>query len=149
MERTASRSTAFALVTGLGFAGSVIALICMAIDQATGNSVRTHVIDLYTPFGTIPDPAIPWIALYATFAAGAICWGIALWGALRKVGWVRAFSTVVFLIGGTLLIFLFMASEHDAAILPGAWRIVCLSTAIYGAIAMLVIWLPTTGRIKA
>lgn len=149
MERTASRSTAFALTTGVGFAGSIVALICMAIDQATINSIRAHVIDMYTPFGTVPDPMVPWLFLYATFTAAAICWAVALWGTLRNARWTRLFSTVVFLLGGALLLFLFMVSEHGTAILPTAWRIVCLCTAIYGAVVMFVAWLPTTDHIRA
>jgi hypothetical protein len=42
-----------------------------------------------------------------------------------------------------------MVSEHGTAILPTVWRIVCLSTAIYGAIVMFVAWAPTTDRIRA
>lgn len=149
MERTASRRTAFTLTAGVGLAASIITLIWMAVDQATANSVRTHVIAMYGPYGTIPDPAVPWLFLYATFGAGAICWALTLWGSVRHARWTRLFSTAVFLVGGALLLFLYMASEHDTAILPTGWRIVCLCTAIYGAIVMLVAWLPTTGHIRA
>lgn len=46
-------------------AASIIILIWMAVDQATANSVRTHVIALYSPYGTIPDPMVPRLFLYA------------------------------------------------------------------------------------
>lgn len=149
MERTASRSTAFALTAGVGFAGGVIALIFMAMDRATGNSVAAHVVDLYQPFGTVPDPLVPWVFLCVAFALATICWAISLRATLRNARWTRTFSTISSLLAGVLLVFLFMVSEHGTAILPTAWRVACLSAAIYGAIAVLLAWLPTTDRIRA
>lgn len=72
-----------------------------------------------------------------------------MWGSSRDAKWTRLFSTVVFLVGGALLVFLFMVSEHGTSILPAARRIARLGTAIYGGVAVLVAWLPATGRIKA
>ena len=149
MERTASRQTAFALTAGLGLAAGVVILVWMVIDHATTNTVLARVNANYGPLGTIPDPMVPWLALYATFGAGAICWALALWGAVKHTKWARPFGIAVFIAGGALLVFLFMVSENGNAILPMGWRIVCLSVAIYGAIAALVAWLPVNGRIKA
>lgn len=149
MQRTASRQTAFTLTAGLGLAAGIITLIWMALDQATTNSVVIHVASVYSAYGTVPDPRVPWLFLYASFGAGSICWALALWGSIHNAKKTRIFSTAAFLAGGALLIFLFMVSEHGSPILPTAWRIVCLCTAIYGGVAMLVAWLPVTGRIQA
>ncbi len=148
MERTASRQTAFALTAGLGLAAGIVILIWMVVDNATTNTVLARVTANYGPVGTIPDPMVPWLVLYATFGAGLICWALALCGAVQQAKWTRQFSTVAFLAGGALLVFLFMVSENGNAILPTGWRIVCLSAAIYGVVAMLVAWLPVDGRIK-
>jgi hypothetical protein len=148
MQRTASRSTAFALTAAVGLTANVITLIVLAIDNITGNSIAAHVTAMYRPYGTIPDLTLPWIVLYVTFAAASACCGFALWGSVHQARWTRPFSTVVFLIGGSLLVFLFMVSEHGAAILPTGWRVVCLSMAIYSLVAMLIAWLPTTDRIR-
>lgn len=148
MERTASRRTAFTITVGVGLVATVVAMIWMAIDHATSNSVLGHVTVLYTPHGAVPDPAVPWLFLYGTFGAGAVGWTIALLGSVRKASWVRWFSTGCFVAGSALLLFLFLVSEHHQTILPTGWRMVCLSLMIYGIIAILVAWLPTTERIR-
>lgn len=149
MRRTASRQKAFTLTSGLGLAAGIVTIICLAIDHATANSVLSHITEMYSPYGTVPDPTVPWLVLYATFGAGTICWAVTMRGSARENKWTRVFGTAAFLVGGALLIFLFMVTEHGQAILPTSWRIVCLSTAIYGGVAMLVAWLPTTDRIQA
>lgn len=99
--------------------------------------------------GNDSRPNGSWLTLYATFGAGSACWALATWGSARQAKGARPLSTIAFLAGGALLVFLFMASENGNAILPMGWRMVCLSAAIYGVIAMLVAWLPVNGRIKA
>lgn len=149
MERTASRQTAFTLTAGLGLVAGIVVLVWMVIDNATTNTVLSRVTATYGPLGTIPDPTVPWLALYAAFGSGSVCWALATWGSARQAKWTRLLSTIAFLSGGALLVFLFMVSENGTAILPMGWRVVCLSAAIYGVIAMLVAWLPVNGRIKA
>ncbi|MEU1399080.1 hypothetical protein ABZ403_23830 [Micromonospora zamorensis] len=149
MERSASRRTAFTIALGVGLAATLIAIIWMVVDRATTNSISAHVTSLYSPYGDVPDPIVPWIFLYFTFGLGAICWAVTLLGSVRNAGWVRWFSTGCFLAGTVLLVFGFLVSEHNTAILSTGWRVVCLCMAIYGTVVMLIAWLPTTDRIRA
>ncbi|MCI1978252.1 MAG: hypothetical protein LKJ44_00825 [Bifidobacteriaceae bacterium] len=68
LERTASRSTAFALTAAMWFAGSIVVFIWLAIGQTLSNRVRAHVIGPYMPLGTVPE-LLPQLSLYATFTA--------------------------------------------------------------------------------
>lgn len=147
MERTASRRTALTLGTGLGAAITAAALVWMAIDHATSNSVAQHVIATYSPRGPVPDLAVPWIFLYSAFAIGVLSWTLAWFAARRRAGWARGLITTSFVLGGATLVFGFTVAEYGTPILPLPWRIVCLAVAGYGAVVALIAWLPTTERI--
>lgn len=153
MTRTASRGTALTISIGLGLLASVVILVWMLIDQFTTNTVAAHNTELFSPQGAVPDPAPLWMVLYAAFGVGAVCWGIALRGAVKGAKWARWFATISFIIGTGLLLFCFFITEYDfpalsdSPLFPLGWRITCLCMAAYGAVVMLVAWLPTTDRI--
>ncbi len=147
-ERTASRRVALSICLGLGLAATVVAMIWMAVDQATGDSVASRVHELYEPYGQIPDPIVPWIFLYSVFGLGALGWATALAVTWRGASWARWWSTACFVVGSALLIFTAVVFEHETPILPLSWRVVSIALAVFGAIALAVAWLPTTERIK-
>ena len=146
-ERTASRQVALSICVGLGLAGTVVALIVMAVDHVSSDSIAAHVQELYEPYGEIPDPVVPWIFLYGIFAVGVVGWAIASVGAWRKAWWSRWWCAAACCVGGALLIFLAVVSEHGSPILPLPWRIVSIAVAAVGAITTMIAWLPTTERI--
>jgi Na+-driven multidrug efflux pump len=153
MNRTASRGTALTISLGLGLFASVVILVWMLIDQFTTNTVAAHNTELFSPHGAVPDPAPLWMLLFALFGVGAVCWGIALRGAVKGAKWVRWFATVSFIVGTGLLLFCFFITEYDfpalasSPLFPLGWRVTCLCMSAYGAVVMLVAWLPTTDRI--
>lgn len=147
-QRTASRRVASSICLGLGLAATVVSVIWMAVDQATGDSVASHVRELYSPYGEVPDPVVPWVFLYGVFGLGVIGWAVALAGTWRGARWARWWSTGCFVVGSALLIFGALVSEHDMPILPLSWRIVSIALASFGGIALAVTWLPTTERIE-
>lgn len=147
-ERTASRRIAVSICLGLGLAATVVALIWMVVDQATGDSVASHVHELYTPYGDVPDPIVPWVFLYSVFGLAIVGWAVALIGTWRGAKWARWWSTACFVVGSALLIFGAVVSEHEVPILPLSWRIVSIALAAFGALTVVVAWLPTTERIK-
>lgn len=149
MARTASRSEAYRLTVGVGMAGSVLALIWLVVDYATSHTVAAHVEALYSPYGAVPDTSIPWFVLLATFGLASASWALILRGTLTQASWVRIVSIAAFVLGTALLVFLFLVQEHGTPILPTGWRVVSLVMAGYGAVAMLVAFLPTTEKIKA
>ncbi|TFD06282.1 hypothetical protein E3T25_02880 [Cryobacterium sandaracinum] len=146
-ERTASRQVALSICVGMGLAGTVVALILMAVDQVSSDSIAAHVQELYEPFGKIPDPIVPWIFQYSIFAVGVVGWAIASVGAWRKAWWSRWWCAATFCVGSALLIFAAVVSEHGSPILPLPWRIVSIAVAAVGAITTMIAWLPTTDRI--
>ncbi len=147
-ERTASRRVAVSICLGLGSATTVVAVIWMVVDRATGDSVATHVHELYAPYGEVPDPIVPWVFLCGVFGLAMVGWAVALVGTWRQARWARWWSTACFVIGSVLLIFGAVVSEHDTPILPLSWRIMSIALAVLGAITLVVAWLPTTDRIK-
>lgn len=146
-QRTASRRVASSICLGLGLAATVGALIAMVVDQASGDSVAARVHELYAPYGRIPDPIVPWVFLYGVFGLGAVGWAVALSGAWRGSRWARWWSTTCCLVGSALLFFGAVVSEHDMFILSLSWRVMSIVLAVFGWVAVVVAWLPTTDRI--
>lgn len=149
MERgTASRRAALAICTGLGVVACLTTIALAARDRATVDTVRAHVVALYTPYGTVPDPGVPWLALDVVLGAGAACWALGLAWLARDLRGARAFCAVTSLAGTVLLGALALVQEHGTAILPDRWRLACLGVALLAATAAAVALLPVTGRIR-
>jgi hypothetical protein len=130
---------------GIGLLLTVITLIALIIDQASGSSIADHVNALYAPLGLHPDPNVLFGYLYVIGGIGVLLWLTMIWGVRRDKRWARVVASFVLVVATSLALLVLFVSEYGGQIFPTLWGILGLLPCLAGLVAVILLWTP--GRV--
>lgn len=123
-----------------GFVLTLLVLVFVAVDQASLNGIADHVQEHYAPHGTVPDPGVLYMYLYATGVVGLLTWAALIPSARARRGWVPWVATLVLLIAVCGGVFNLVITEYGGPVLPPLWSVLTLLPCVVGVAAVVMLW---------
>jgi hypothetical protein len=130
---------------GIGLLLTVVTLVALIIDQASGSSIADHVNALYAPLGLHPDPNVLFGYLYVTGGIGVLLWLTTIWSVSQHKRWARVVASFVLVVATSLALLVLFVSEYGGQIFPTLWGILGLLPCLAGLVAVILLWTP--GRV--
>lgn len=127
---------------GVGLLLTVIALIALVIDQATGHTLAGHVEALYAPYDLDPDPNVLFGYLYVVGTIRILLWLATIWGVKQGKRGVKIGAALVFVAGISIALFNAFVSEYGVEIFPTLWSVLGLLPSVAGLMAVILLWAP-------
>lgn len=136
-----------------GLALTLIAVLAVVVDQATSDSLASHILHTYPNYTAAElnrDKGVLLTYMFSIGAVGAVSWLGTIWAVKRRKRWARGTATTIFVLACGISLFNLLVEEYGNTVLPTSLAVPGALPCLAGLVAVVLMWTgnPGPGRTR-